>query len=396
MSTLMAVFYILLWFILRKYKKCLQEFPYKIPMILLSISIVLSSLFGIAGFAKELTTMLGNLSKEIVLVWILWRTFESKKDFRDLYYMITVMMLFSCIYGLIEFMLQRNYLASYTLSLINENQATNWEYAATLRGYRIYSIFEHCMGAGINWSLYSVFTIYLYITNRSILKNKRISIITAIICIPCIILTKMRSPIVFYILLCSILVINKSKRKWILVPLIGAILFISAPVIMSNVEIFRSFSSLATMSSKIGGSSIALRLLQFNESIRFMKMSPLVGLGVKFRAAFSERDVYNLHGLESVVFSVMVEYGFVGIVAYAVKMIYDIVLIPKEYNQNVLTLIWGSYWAVRIMTSIPGTNEYMLYIIIFLIIKTSDNYIDKSRKLIIKIYSNYSVAVYKK
>ena len=95
---------------------------------------------------------------------MIWEIYEDKADYKRLYKYITIVMLISCVYAFIEFFIKRNPLALYEATLNkDESRIILGLYTNEQRGYRVQSIFEHAIGAGINWAIYAIFTMRLWI-----------------------------------------------------------------------------------------------------------------------------------------------------------------------------------------------------------------------------------------
>lgn len=66
--------------------------------------------------------------------------------------------------------------------------------------------------------------------------------------------------------------------------------------------------------------------------------------------------------------------GLIGLVAYIVQAFYFIVLLPKKFKSRQILFISLAYWVTYTITSIPGFNTMMFYLIIFYFIKSSEKY----------------------
>ena len=381
-STLMAVYYILLYFLNKgKKSRCKVSFPWSFPNGCLALSMIISSLFSIAGVQSEINTLLGNVTKEIILLWLIWRMIETKEDYRFIFKAITVVMFISCVYGILELMLQNNYLADYTRTLVSETKVVDWEYSVSGRGYRVYSIFEHATGAGMNWSIYVIFVLCQYLKDKSVFKNYKLPIITAALCIPCIFFTKMRAPFVFLAIGLLMLVQLTNKKFYRMIPLFAIGLIILIPLLNNNMDLITSIFNSRTRSETVGGSSLALRMTQFNTSISLMSRQPLTGLGTAFRSVLSASETYWLFGLESVAISVPLQYGVIGIVAYIIRFIFDIVIIPRRFKCKHAMILSLAYWFTRLVSSTPGFSLILYYLFLFYLIKNTDTYQKKSNEV---------------
>lgn len=380
-STLLAVYFnILFWMNKKRNSFTHAKFPWRLPFLLMTISMVISSIFSISGFSSELTTLLGNLTKEILLIYVIWKTIETKDDFRLLFRYITYIMFFSCIYAVVELLLQKNLISMYTQTLTSESKVRDWSYDTGSRGYRVYSIFEHAIGAGANWALYSIFVFYLYITNKELLKPKKLSLITAAMCIPCILFTRMRSPIVFFVICALCLLQLNNKKFYKFIPIVVVLGVLAIPFVINNINIITSIFQ-SKEHSTVGGSSFALRLQQFSTAVNLMKKSPVIGLGTQYMSVLPTSETYWMFGSESVLLQIPPRYGLLGIVAYLIKIFYEVWVLPKKYKSKQIFIISLAYWVLRIITSIPGFCLILYYLFLFYLIKNSSTYKSRVEKI---------------
>lgn len=360
----------------RQYQFAHMKFPYRIPFAFLFICWLLSSMFAIAGFKAELSNLIKVISEDILLVWLMWEVLETKEDFELLYKYITVMIFASCVYGLVEYAIQNNPLTLYEATLIqDETRSFMGLYTNMDRGYRIKSIFEHSIGAGINWSMYAVFTMWLWI-NSDIERRKRfpkLAIITAFMCIPCIILTKMRSPLLFFVIFCLSLVDFKKKRFYSLVVLGIVAVIVLMPLFIENINIFMSFFD-PNAQAEIGGSSIETRVSQFAAAFDVVKMSPVFGLGNKFANVLPRSAYVELYGMESIWLLVIVQYGLVGVIVYLFYAAWSLLYVPIKYESLPIFFLTLAYWVTYTVTSVPGLKMHLFYLIVFYFVKASDKY----------------------
>lgn len=360
----------------RQYQFAHMKFPYRIPFAFLFICWLLSSMFAIAGFKAELSNLIKVISEDILLVWLMWEVLETKEDFELLYKYITVMIFASCVYGLVEYAIQSNPLTLYEATLIqDETRSFIGLYTNMDRGYRIKSIFEHSIGAGINWSMYAVFTMWLWI-NSAIERRKRfpkLAIITAFMCIPCIILTKMRSPLLFFAIFCLSLVDFKKKRFYSLVVLGIVAVIVLMPLFIENINIFMSFFD-SNAQAEIGGSSIETRVSQFTAAFDVVKMSPVFGLGNKFANVLPRSAYAMLYGMESIWLLVIVQYGLVGVIVYLFYAAWSLLYVPIKYKSLPIFFLTLAYWVTYTATSVPGLKMHLFYLIVFYFVKASDEY----------------------
>lgn len=374
-NLLLTVSYCFLYLINKnKHKRTNIKFPYKTPFILAFCSYILTGFFALSGFEIEIARILNYIFRDYLFVWILWDTIEEKNDFKFLFKGISLVIFIASMYGLIEYIFKNNFILNYkvflssdTISLYDPNG---------LRGYRLTSLFEHPIGAGMVFGLYAVFVLVLWV-NKKYIPYKLISITTSIMCINCIILTKMRSTVIFFVL-CTFSIVKLSKsinKKYIY--LIISVLIGSPIIIFIIKDNINLLSNLFTMdkSSDIGGSSMQMRLTQFSAIKNIMNTSPIFGLGETFRT-YITRSVYTdaALGYEGILFEQAVMHGIFGVLITIVKMYYSIIKIPRKYKSKQAFWFAFAYWFVYCFSSIPSFRIILFYLAEFYFIKTSDVY----------------------
>lgn len=372
----MTIVFVMLFFIHgKKYQFAHMKFPFAIPFGLYALSMVLSSLFSVAGFMTESTNLLKELLENVILVWMIWQVFETKEDFRFLVKNIAIIIFLSCIYGFIEYILQRNPLTEYEMSLNHDpDRLIDYSYSITERGYRINSFFEHAIGAGINWALFAVFGLIFFQREQGVTGRVAFIVLTAILCIPCIFLTKMRSPLLFFVI-ALFAIVNFKKRRFRIILYCGIIsIGVCVPFLSDNILnlIFSFFNSQSA--DAVGGSSLSMRLDQLEAAFTLMLKAPVFGLGPSFMDVMSGDLVDRLLGSESVWFSVITQLGVVGIFVYLVQIYYFVIKLPRKFKSKELFFISLAYWITYTISSLPGFCNVLFYVIFFYFIKSSPVY----------------------
>ena len=385
----MDIAFVLL-FVVKKKKLKLSKvrFPLILPFILLGISWLLSCL-GARSFLGEFVRAAGNICIRLLFVTVLWYVIEDHKDFVTLFKWITIIIFVASIFSLIEYVIQNNYVLEYKTSLTDVKITTynTDEYSMANRGYRSYSLFEHTITTALLYGFYLVFTPTILVIFRERIKLKRIAIITCILCVPGILLTKMRTG-VFFVILGLFLefgdLLKKLKRKRLFnVLLIGLFAFIIvSPAIVKNANLVLSIFSRKAQSS-VGGSSFSWRLVQARYIFDFGKQSFFVGFGEKFRDIPELISIRKYTGdFESVWFEQFLAHGFLGVFAYLVLVYYTTIKLSREYGSKHLLRFSTAYWVTYTMTSLPYFRTFLFYLVLFYFIKKTDKYKRKSSSVI--------------
>lgn len=376
------IFFIMYFFYNHRLEQPRIKCPYMVPLLLVVFSAVASCFTSQIGFTSELTRTLSiTICPNVIVVWLMWNVIETKKDFFVLFKMLTVTMCLAAIFAVYEYSVQDNFLfnikdeiegglSNYNNTLFNES--------ATMRGYRIYSFFEHPVGAGMCFGIYFAFVVTVVVKAKEKLPYQKLAIITALLCLPCVVFTKMRSVIVFAFLACLGFIDFKKTKFYQIILLMGIGVAIAWPLISPHINLLLSIFD-SKYSNDVGGSNLAMRLSQLEAVIRIMNESPISGLGVNITQA---RDTFTAGALafESVWFEQMAQHGLIGVATTIVSLIYSIIVVPKRFNSKELVFFALAYWVTYTITCIPSFRLFLLYFVYFYFIKTSDSYLNQKEE----------------
>ncbi len=375
----MIAVYIILYFF-KNNNLYVQSFPYKIPFVIAICSLLLSC-FGAALPSVELSRAMMRILRDYLFIWLLWNVVETKKDFIFLVKGFSIVMFGAAFYGLIEYVMGSNPLLDYKVKLSGDT--ISLYDMAGLRGYRLTSCFEHPLGAGMTFGLFAIFIIVIWINKEEKIPYKFFSIMTSFFCIACVFLTKMRSGILFTIILALALVNLKNIKKrrfYYLIIMIICALPAMYIVLNQNLNIILNLFT-STKSSSIGGSSLAMRLSQLEAVLGIMKTSPIIGLGEMFRTYITRTSLTDAAlGYESVWFEQAVMHGMVGLISTVIMIYYSVIKIPKKFHSKESCIFFIAYWIVYSFSSIPSFRLVMFYLAQFYFIKTSNVYLENKPK----------------
>lgn len=375
---IMNAWFLLLFIINRKkYINTSVRMPYTIPMLLILFSSLVTCFTGLAGFKSEFTRAISLAIQAYPSIWIAWYLIETEEDFKYLFKGYTIVFLIAAVFGMIEYVFKFNVLVAYK-SLLREGGIITYSLASG-RGYRVMSVFEHCIGGGMTLGLYAAFVFILYVKTKGKMTNKDIALIGAFLCIPCVLLTKMRSAMLFT-MICLLGAVDFKKKRFYKLFFLALILLVCiTPIILQNSDLFLSLFS-NSVQKKLGGSNMSMRFDQLNAVLNLMKMSPIGGLGELFSEFVS--NVYTMQALdyESLWFEQIVKHGMLGVIVHVIMIVYSVIVIPKKYKSKELFILSFAYWAIYTITSIPSFRTTFYYFILFYFIKHSKIYKDiKSR-----------------
>ena len=377
----LSIWYVVLFFFLYFKKETHKKhyFPFKKPFILLTSSYFLSSLFSLAGIGAEVSSFIGLVFSDLLIVYLIWKVHLTKRDFFFVYKGITIVVFLSCLYAFYEVTTKSNPLIEYEISLIDDpSKIIDFRYTNDPRGYRVQSIFEHAIGAGMIWGMYLISVLVLIIKFNKKPHHLIFEIITAVLCIPCILLTRSRSPVVFTALL-SLATLGLRGRK---AKAFSSCYLIIVPIVCLIFIIFSLQNSIYQ-----SGSSLQMRIDQFYNCFQLLKINPIFGLGTKFQNVLTNNPyVKNLLGMESIWLQVLTQYGLLGMFSY-LYLIYAGLQIAYKNRSYMMAVFWLSYWIVNSITSIPGFQSHLLYFSIFSMLSCDqEKLLDKKRLIVLKTY----------
>ncbi|MCF1633480.1 O-antigen ligase family protein [Streptococcus gallolyticus] len=376
-NSVIPLYYFLLFIINnKKIVKTKVSFPFKLPFILIILSLILSSFTALSGFSTEFSRALMRIFSVYIYIMILWYTIESEEDFKFIFKYATVVMLIAGFYSIFEYLTQSNLLLDYKV-LLSDGSIELYD-SSGLRGYRVVSLFEHPLGAGMTIGLYATFVLSLILRRSGKVINYNTGMMTVILLIPIVILTKMRTAIIFTLI--SLFTVFKFSRK---IKRNHLAIILSFTVILLPILFFviSSNSSLITnlftseKSAEIGGSSLEMRLNQFSAILVIMKSSPILGLGETFRNAIVSNSITNAAlGYEGLIFEQLTMHGVLGMISSIILMYYMILKVPSQFGSREVRVYSIAYWFSYLVSSIPSFRISLFFVILFYYIKSTESY----------------------
>ncbi len=374
LSLAFAILYFLKY---RRVYYCKERFPLAIPLSIMLVSRFASCFTSLGGFTDELARSIGFLFNGVIEVWIIWQTFDTEEDYRKLLKYFCYAFLFVGLYGCYEYVNGINPIFEYKKSLLESLQAYKID---SFRGYRLMSIFEHPIGAGMNCATMIVFYFLARFKYTSLCDQRYLGIIVCLLCLSCIFLTKMRAGILFLVIGCLSFINFRASStiKFLLLTIVLA--FFALPLLGEYANVFYSLFD-SDAANEVGGSNADMRMEQLSASVYFMLKSPIAGFGDQALAYLTDGRASELLALESVYFEEMVKHGCLGLLGVFVSIYYSIWKLPRQYASSSLFFLSLSYWLTYSLTSIPSFRMNMYYILMFCCIKMSEIYQKKNTKI---------------
>ncbi len=346
--------FIVLVFVVRTGCRKLYDntFPLKFSLFFYMISLLLTN-FCTSVENRHTPTMIAWISQSVVIPCIVW--FFLKKNYERfiqcLVFSALTFGLIVSVYALYETVTKSNPFLEYL---------SNTDYYKT-----VHLIKEVRYGVKRAQSLFSMHTslggcmLYVYAALivsicTGYLKKTVPNIIILFLCLATIFLTGARSCILAGVV-CSFMFIHKvspSRFLFFCILLIPILVFMGAYLS----DLFGSFVN----TEKVNGSNSSMRFDQLLIAVTYFQKSPIFGNGIAFLydVVCSGYEV-ELYGAESLWFSVMVDFGFVGIVAYLLLFISSALYSIKKGNREVLFFV-ASVFIVFTLSSVPNVNPQMV------------------------------------
>lgn len=373
-----------------KHQHAKGEFPLKTAFLLLLICWTISSILGIAGFGSELSVLVKNIVNKILFIWMLWQIIETKEDFTDAFKIITVVFFASTLYGFYELSTSSNPLFEFEKTLNHDaEKVISWSYAEDGRGYRINSLFEHAIGAGMNWGLYAAFTLGLIIKKFRNVPWRYFSLVTAILCVVCMFFTRSRTPLIFFaISFIGMFDFKKRRTYGWLALLIFVSLFVIPNISTNTIQLVKSIFD---TSIDVGGSSLSSRIDQVSAALSIMSKSFIFGLGNKYSLYVNNYLIQRMLGSESIWLGVIPSYGLFGVICYIFEMTTMIYIIPHKYRSKELLFLGIAYWVANTVSSFPGFLDYVYFLVLFYYIKESSVYNGSAQQEYKLYFDNFKI-----
>lgn len=362
------------------------RFPFFKPFLAIVLSLFITCFYAVAGFVPESLRALDIIFREIITVWLAWKILDDERDLFFLIKGMTFVFCLVCLYGFFEYITQSNPIVEYKSGLL-EGGITLYSSTteAATRGYRLISFMEHPIGAGMTMGLFVIFVMVSrnYFDQKYPRNYVFFSYIVSFLCVMCAILTKMRASLVFIFIGCLSIINIKKKRFYLTFFILVVCALLALPLYSKYLNlILWMFNENAA--SRLGGSSIEQRIGQLEACLKLMEMSPIGGLGERFK--YYIRNAYTVAalGYESIWFEQMVKHGLVGVATNLYLAFFSIITIPRRYKSKPAFYLSLSYWVVYTLTCVPAFRTPLYYVLLFYFIKKTEAYKTERNQLLYK------------
>ena len=363
---------VLLLLYYRKNKKFyIAKFPLKRPFIFILIIQIIGTIVSPIGIMGTIPNV---IFKSVSYLYIII-FFNELTTLLDMKLAIKSLLITTCvlgIYAIYEFIIQANPIMSYiSASLPPEVLDGKLYYTEGLE--RFFSIRgQSLLTICISWGGFCcmIIAILFYLKGTKILRINNIAIFLLMLLFSFFILiTGTRSAYLFliFVFFGGFKTLNKFNQFLFII----IIAIFSAIFIDNLLQIVTSFNS----DSDLTGSSIDMRMMQFEAVMNVITESPICGLGIKGYTVARDIDA-DILGAESVWMQTLITSGFLGIVCQL--YLYYCLLKYINHNTNavnkrlliMVTLGWIAFYS---LTTSPGLNETYFILIILLMCKLETN-----------------------
>lgn len=343
-------------------KRSLQNIPtfFWTCIISASISHILTNLFS--GNPHWPTSILRTISNYLFPI-ILWNSLKNKYAIQYFIHNLFIFVSLLLIYGLFETITKTNPIINWLVT--NKLTTGSVAIAEGIRfGLKRIQSFLSMNGAlGVCCTSNALLFIFLLKGNfKAKLKEKKYITPLFITCLYiCAMLTGSRS--IFLAVFSSFLYIwNKSilKNKWTYIFFLTSILIL--PFIQDYFgDVFRSI----TDTDSVGGSSTEMREGQLELSLYFLQQNPIFGNGIGYTFSYVTKNFQEMYGAESIWFSIMIDQGLIGIFSYLFIIITSIQYCLKKHIYVGIFIIIA-FIIAKTFSSIPGISEsyFLIYLVL--------------------------------
>lgn len=354
----------------RKNQFVRSEFPYKKSFALCILSICISTILSTVGFATAITRALQEILSNYIIIVLMWKYIVGKEDVVFILKGFTFLLVLLCVYGIFEKIFHVNPLIEYEIGLNPEGRSLNWRYSDDNRlGMgRVQSAVAHPIGFGIYICAYLYITWYIKICKIKIWSLPvLLQTVVFILAFSCLFFINTRSPLI-YLIIISFPYFN-IKKKYML----NAFKFVfafSPLLVIIIVPYFDNFLSLFKSNINVGGSSIEMRMRQFDAAYALFKNYLVFGLGVKSINLYLG-FTYGILGAESIWIQLLIERGVFGAITYLIlihSFFKNSIFIKKKY----LSFFVLGWLVLNSITSIPGSGQWFFGLCIILLNRLSE------------------------
>ena len=342
----------------------------KFPFYHIFVFLFLIIILGVIVSPLSLSQVLFNAIKIIIsysVVVVFYFELRKKQDLKYSTIVIGMTFLFFCLYAFAEYFYQVNFLHEYIYLTNNPEYLQGKLYLTHEVRYssiRCSSFFPISISWGGFCCLVMSFFSFLYVINR---KKPSTIVYILFICVIafCVLISGSRASMIYFLIILLAITTLYNKN-------VGLIIFVLSFVVLiwggEYAELL--FKSMQSKSDIVMGSSIDMRINQFDAALEVLSNSPIFGFGIK-GGTIALKYNSDLLGSESIWLQQFISYGIIGVVFQFLLYynVYKIITEGLEWNKKVYSIFFLTGWIVFCtLTTSPGLSEpYFLSLVILLI-----------------------------
>lgn len=342
----------------------LRDFPFTTSYAILILSFIM------AGFSLKIG-ILGNMIGMFLYPYVAWLAKNKIENYwRFIFINLSLFTLIIVSVGLVELSLGFNpismYLESHNIMHFEEVREDYLRFGL----YRCRSLTAWCSTYGVACG-FTMITI-LFCTYYKRFRLPEFSYILCVLLFIGVVSTGTRS---VYLAVCIgliPLIINYATKFKYVILLLLIIMF----VYTNNQELFDEIIDSFIHSDEAGGSSVDMRMSQFQAAYKYFERSPLFGNGIGAVGQAIEKNS-QLLGAESCVYIIMIDRGLFGFVAYGLFNIQMILFLYRNRKYRALVFIPIAILIGKIISAFIDIDEvYPIFWLSILTKAIDDNLIE--------------------
>lgn len=228
---------------------------------------------------------------------------------------------------------------------------------------RLQSLFSISILYGIMSVLFGMFLIYAIKYCKIIkLKNRYFYFLIFMSLFACYLCNSKTAMVALPVFIIPLLLKNKLLLAFDIIAVL--IVSLTPETLIEFLGNFIDLSAFDANNDQVSGSSLYLRLLQLDESLKLWAQAPILGNGLRSAGYFVEKG-YQIFGTESVWFRLMIEQGLLGIVSY-LFMIISFIRESKKNKRISLPLLFFTlgFFLICSITDINYSMYFMCFIVL--------------------------------
>lgn len=336
-----------------------DSFPFRIGFLATLISIIIS--YSAVAHINIISATL--YVTNMMFPYFLWKLYQPSDKINK--FIVLNLIIYVAVLSLVGFnetITQYNPLVEYRKSL-GVDIAEQREDYERFGVYRAQSLTVWTSGYGVACGLGIIFLLNYWLKQYGKLKIAHYLII--LICIASVFITGSRTIILMFAIgLLSIL--DKYKIKFQNVLLVFIILIIAEVYLPDYInDVIDSF----VHTDEAGGSSVDMREYQLAAAMFYYAQSPVIGNGIGYMSEALSQNA-QLMGGESIIYSLLVERGNIGIATFVILIIDGVIALLRSKNKW-LVFFFLCFMLAKVMSLLPGfTETYIFFYLIPLIAMT--------------------------